>query len=375
MIIRKSIQICIILILITACTDTVSQTITEPVISPSAIPSKTQTAQPTSTPIPATATSTIQPISGLANWQINVRSGPGIYYSLLGEINKGERVQIIGVDPSNKWLAILFENDSDGQAWVSNEYVQSTELINLPILGLVTLFNGPPAPQANLAQKLNVRNGPGTHYDSLGLIPANTIIWLLGRNEDSSWYMIDYPSTQGGNGWVISGYVTTQDNMALPILDSSGNPMTEIPANQPVLTLGPPTPIYSIALSDDDSFENPSVSVEFSPLKSRQFSFSSDLSQPEGDRLDWIEFKPYGSYQNELITVSTSLICNGNGTIRLELFQADKQVFDWGNLDCGDSDKTISLSAGINYIFQLEIVGNDESSYLDYIISIITVLN
>ena len=359
--------ICIFLLVLTSCSPDTTLTETEAVNIPS--PSPTETATPTSsaTPIPILSTSTNQPISGLALWQLNVRSGPGIQYTLLGKINQGENVQINGQDPTGEWLMIVYD-DPSGQAWVTAEYVQYTSAGNLPIVGSITLSNGTPAPQGTLSEKINVREGPGTQYESLGILPANATIWIIGRNLDGSWLLINYPSAPDGKGWVISGYVIVQDIMGLPAMDSAGTLIHKTPGVPPEIAAFTPTAELSIATNDDDSFEKPAISIVFSPIGTEKIRYTSDLSQPNGDRTDWVKVQFQGSNQSDMVSITASLFCSGNGSIVVQLFKDLQKADNWGELSCGDKDQLIKISAGIQYIFQFEIVGQASSSYIFYTI-------
>ena len=53
---------------------------------------------------------------------------------------------------------------------------------------------------------INVREGPGNEYDSLGKLEAGTIIQVTGYSEDGRWASLVLPG--GGIGWVNTGYLT-----------------------------------------------------------------------------------------------------------------------------------------------------------------------
>jgi uncharacterized protein YraI len=317
--------------------------------------SPTKTFSPSVTPLPPTSTITPEPLSGLTLWQINVRSGPGIYYTLLGQINQNQPIRIIGVDASLEWFAIEYTSGPEGRGWVTAEYVQALGTDDLPIIGQITLPNGTPAPQASLTQKLNVRSGPGTHYDSLGILPENAPVWLTGRNESGSWLQIDFPTAPASKGWIIAGYVKAQDIQSLPALDSSGTPLADLPVTQATMLISTSTPTFAPAYQDEDSAEKPGTSQVFSPLGIRNFSYSSDLSTPDGDLVDWIAIHPYASQIGTQASLSTSLVCAGNGSLQVQLWQENQQLTNWGSLNCGDINKTLNLTGGSDYIFRLSI--------------------
>ncbi len=342
-----------------------SQTAT--VASPTQLPSSTFF--PSLTPPLPTATITPEPVSGLTLWQVNIRSGPGIYYTLLGQINQNQPIQIIGVDASLEWFAIKYTSGPEGRGWITSEYIQATGTDKLPIIGQITLPNGTPAPQANLTQRLNVRSGPGTHYDSLGILPVNAIVWLTGRNESASWLQIDFPTASAGKGWIIAGYVRAQDILSLPALDSSGTPLADLQTTQPMMLIPTSTPTNAPAYQDEDSAEKPGTSQVFSPLGIRNFSYTSDLSTPDGDLVDWIAIRPYASQSGKQVSLYTSLLCAGTGSLEVQLWQNNQQLANWGNLTCGDSNKLLKLTDGNDYLFRLSINATSGLRYVLYTFS------
>ena len=366
MLLKHFIKLSIILLVLSACgvenhpLPSQTATVAKPTLSPSStiLPSLTL-------PLPTT-TITPEPLSGLTLWQVNVRSGPGIYYTLLGQINQNLPVQVIGVDVSLEWFAIIYTSGPEGLGWVTSEYVQATGTEKLPIIGQVILPNGTPAPQAKLTQRLNVRSGPGTHYDTLGILPVNTIVLLTGRNESGSWLQIDFPTAAAGKGWIIAGYVNAQDILSLPALDPSGTPLSDIPTNQATMLIPTTTPTIAPAYQDEDSATKPGTSQVFSPLGIRNFSYSSDLSTPEGDLVDWIEIRLNMPQSGTQVSLYTSLKCVGNGSLQIQLWQENQQLTNWGNLTCGDTNKLLKFIDGSDFLFRLSINSASDFHYVFY---------
>jgi uncharacterized repeat protein (TIGR01451 family) len=73
---------------------------------------------------------------------------------------------------------------------------------------------------------LNVREGPGTTFNVLGNIPANTQVSVLSRNEDGAWwYICCLPGTQTA-GWVSAQLLApnfdgTQATTLLPLFGTT----------------------------------------------------------------------------------------------------------------------------------------------------------
>jgi hypothetical protein len=54
--------------------------------------------------------------------RLNVRSGPGVSYRVLGQLRQGDVVQIL--DQASGWLKIVYPAAQGGQAWVSGNFVR-----------------------------------------------------------------------------------------------------------------------------------------------------------------------------------------------------------------------------------------------------------
>ena len=54
--------------------------------------------------------------------RLNVRSGPGVTYSALGDLKQGDRVEVIGRQGS--WLQIVYSASASGTGWVRSAYVR-----------------------------------------------------------------------------------------------------------------------------------------------------------------------------------------------------------------------------------------------------------
>ena len=98
--------------LVTACTMEVSKiedavTVpTEGLITATLYP--TFTPRATATFLPATAVPTVEPVTGKATAQINVRERPSTASVSLGLLNINAEVQIIGKDEETTWYQIIF---------------------------------------------------------------------------------------------------------------------------------------------------------------------------------------------------------------------------------------------------------------------------
>jgi len=80
--------------------------------------------------------------------------------------------------------------------------------------------------------QINVRSGPGTDYDSIGVMIAGQTAAALGRSVGGSWIMVKYPGVTSGVGWVYSPLVTLLGGGDLPIVEP---PPTSTPRVTPTI--------------------------------------------------------------------------------------------------------------------------------------------
>ncbi len=98
----------------------------------------------------------------------------------------------------------------------------------------------PVPPSVTILQNMNVRQGPGIYYPIIGPGPAGQTSLILGRNSDSSWLQVEYPSADG-KGWVYADLVQINNSIeGVAIASAPPPPPTPTPIPSP--TPGPPVP-------------------------------------------------------------------------------------------------------------------------------------
>lgn len=332
--------------------------VASPSISASPTPTPTATLAPEPSP-----TATPVPVEGITTTRLNVRAGPSTVRESLGLIEAGQTVQIVGRDESGSWYAILFPAGPDGRGWIAAAYVQAADTDRLPVIVLTTPTPTPAGPTARLTQRLNVRTGPATTYEILGTLEAGTVVTLTGRNETGTWTQIEFPAAPNGRGWVTAAYLQADDLTNLPLVNASGTPITPLP-DRPTPLAATPTPTVGPAPLDGDSRILPAVQVTFAPGGVRQFTYTSDLSSPEGDLEDWLEFTPFASGPQALIFAS--LICEGNATLTVEFWQHGAPLLESPALACGARQAPLYLPAGAAVQMRLRIAETDTLRYCHY---------
>ena len=190
----------------------------------------TATATPqvsTPTAVPANATAVIN------TGKLNVRSGPGIEYSIVTAVNYGETVGLLARNPESTWALIRTSQAVDG--WVNVKYITPNVAISsLPIVG--TAVTATPGPQATAtiagptavpgaayvtASTLNVRAAAGLSYARVDQVYYGNTVWVNGRNLDTTWISLITPD--GVAGWVNAKYIASNINFStLPVTSQTG---------------------------------------------------------------------------------------------------------------------------------------------------------
>ncbi len=172
---------------------------------------------PTETLAPAVALPT--EIVVLAGNVINVRSGPGRQYQVLGRLAGGNTAPVLGKSLDDQWWHIRFRGKL---GWVHGDYVapvqatsdgqaatNTTPLADLPTLPTIVIPAG---------DIVNLRAGPGAEHPLLGRLVGGQRAEITGKNADQTWWQIRYGS---GAAWISARFVRTEGNLsAIPIRDS-----------------------------------------------------------------------------------------------------------------------------------------------------------
>jgi uncharacterized protein YraI len=304
-------------------------------------------------------------IEGKLNIKVNVRSGPGISYDSLGQLDAGVNVQVFARDETGAWFQILFPASPGGIGWVTAQYVTIPSGTVVPFQATPT----PAGPMGRVIQRLNVRSGPGTTYKSLGLLEPGAAVFLSGKNSSASWFQIDFSSGPGGHGWVTAQYIQTDAAGELPVLDDFGNIVTPGAAGTPSSPVMVPTPTIGPAPAEGDSSTSPAIHVSFSVAGTRHFIYSDQVSIPQGDAEDWLAFTPF-SVTGTNARLIFSLACAGNGFLKVELWQGGIILSGWGTLGCGDKGKTILLPAGQMILIKITPVPGDGLQLVSYTLDV-----
>jgi uncharacterized protein YgiM (DUF1202 family) len=224
--------------------------------------------------------------------------------------------------------------------------------------------------------QLNVRSEPSAESNLLGSIQIGTTVQILGKDPTSGWWLILYPESPAGRGWVTAQFVQVADPSNVPVISGGAQTAENLPTTGAGPTVaaggepGPspaPTPALATAYPDGDSAESPAVSITLSKASTQTFNYSSDISSPEGDPEDWVQFKLDGQTGQQTI-VAVVLDCSGSSDMNVELIQNNTLLQGWENISCGQrSQLQLYLYAGSYYTLRLyPTQGNNAINYVAY---------
>jgi uncharacterized protein YraI len=320
------------------------------------IPRVGETAQISTQSVPmpsAAAESTISPVEGTTTTQVNVRAGPTTASESLGLVGPFVKVQVIGKDASGSWYQIIYAESQTGKGWVRAEFVQVNAPAEIP---LVEAISGSGSAVSGLViQKVNVRNGPGIEYELLGVLNSNDVVFITGKDPDGKWIQIEFASAPDGKGWVTAEFLQMGNIETVPLIATATTDETTNPTD------ATPTPniITMSAIQDGDSMQAPLAMATFSPTGARALQVNGDVSAPDGDLEDWIQFTTDGE------VIAVQIICPGN-TLRVELWDNEKPVDD---LPCGDRS-FVTVAPNSSYFLRLSESSVNMPGYTNYILQV-----
>ena len=311
-----------------------------------------------------TSQPTLAPVDGITSTQVNVRAEPSTVSNVLGIIPADMRVEIVGKDPGENWWQILYSQGIDGKGWVTAQYITTATRPEVPIIG----GDGADPNNGNVAvvqQKINIRSGPGTGFNSIGTLNPQDAVNLTGKDANGTWLQIEFPAGEGpeGKGWINAAFVQANGVENLPIVTDAGVIVgTGTPTNIPL----PPTPTLVPAWMDNDAAESPIAQVTFDPSGTRILIYNGDVSTPEGDSQDWVGFTSHSTL------VIASLECIGSNSLKVDILENDVPTNQ--TIACGGQMKTIAVNPGTSYLVHLQAIPSSESlEYTHYTLTIKTI--
>ncbi len=156
-----------------------------------------------------------------ANTIVNVRTGPGTNFDVLGQILPENSYQAISRD--GDWWEIDIGGSESG--WIIDEFVAQnadtalaasvaaeSDAENVEVAAAAAEVAEesvaaalPDYPSLSTSQIINLRGGPGTNYDILGQANPGVNYRILGKNEPGDWWQIE--GSNGQTAWIYGQLV------------------------------------------------------------------------------------------------------------------------------------------------------------------------
>ena len=134
--------------------------------------------------------------SATATTGVNIRSGPGTSYSIIGGLTRGQSITIVG-KAKNGWSKVRFNGDT---AYVSAQYLDSKHgSVSTASVTIYTKGN------KVTTAPLNVRSGPGLNNKVVGYLSSGQDVSLTGK-QSRGFAEILYGGTRA---WVSSQYLAS----------------------------------------------------------------------------------------------------------------------------------------------------------------------
>ena len=164
--------------------------------------SNTNSGSSSSTGSSSSSSTTTQSGTVKVNGGLNVRSGAGTGYSVIGSLSNGSKVEI--VETSGTWYKIKY---GSGYGYVSKDYItvsssssgNSSSSSTGSSSSSTTIQSG----TVKVNGGLNVRSGAGTSYSVIGSLSNGSKVEIV--ETSGTWYKIKYGS---GYGYVSKDYIT-----------------------------------------------------------------------------------------------------------------------------------------------------------------------
>ena len=257
----------------------------------------------TQKPGDSTTTETVQTGTVKVSNSLNVRSGAGTNYSVLGSLSNGAKVEIVGT--SGSWYKIKY---GSGYGYVSKDYVTVSSSSNNSSSNsgssnsgssnnTITTPSTSTTGTIKVNDTLNVRSGAGTSYSVIGSLKNGATVEIV--ETSGSWYKIKYGS---GYGYVSKDYVTVSSSSN----NSSSNSGSSNSGSSNNTTTTPSTSTTGTIKVNDTLNVRSGAGTSYSVIGSLKNGATVEIVETSGS---WYKIKygsGYGYVSKDYVTVSSS---------------------------------------------------------------------
>ncbi|VAW32277.1 hypothetical protein MNBD_CHLOROFLEXI01-3370 [hydrothermal vent metagenome] len=339
------------------------------VATPTAVPEEAaEIAPPPDTSSEETAVSEDAPVMELAPvaagqptmttlTDLNVRSGPGTNYAIVGVLRAGESAAIAGKSNSGFWWKIVCPPGSGGECWASAGAQYSTA-VNA---GGVPIAAAPALPVAT----------------SVAAVPTSGSTATVTATTDPNATATTTATATAtlGAGTVAptaTATVTATATATATATQTNGNPP---PTETAVFT---PTPTATteqqgqIAPFDNDSLQNPATSVFLSITGTRDFSYSDAISYEEGDQDDWVEFEfPNNSNSSQVVWITLDCAISGSDSAQVRATIYEDEAGTTKIVLCGQGETQLTVDNTKTQQVRIHFGITAENVYATYTITVV----
>ena len=257
----------------------------------------------TQKPGDSTTTETVQTGTVKVSNSLNVRSGAGTNYSVLGSLSNGAKVEIVGT--SGSWYKIKY---GSGYGYVSKDYVTVSSSSNNSSSNsgssnsgssnnTITTPSTSTTGTIKVNDTLNVRSGAGTSYSVIGSLKNGATVEIV--ETSGSWYKIKYGS---GYGYVSKDYVTVSSSSN----NSSSNSGSSNSGSSNNTITTPSTSTTGTIKVNDTLNVRSGAGTSYSVIGSLKNGATVEIVETSGS---WYKIKygsGYGYVSKDYVTVSSS---------------------------------------------------------------------
>ena len=338
--------------------ETEVQTVVETVVvvaTPTLLPTEAPASSDVSVlevPAPASGDPTVTSLVDL-----NVRTGPGTNYDIVGALPANSSATIVGRSPDGFWWKITCPANVGNECWTSAGSSYSTA----SNAGGVAVASVPPAPTHAATSTYT----PSATAQATGTYPPETAtaLYLTGT--------ATYTATPPDGP--TATYTYTPSATATEANNVTGTPTSTSTSTATATYTATSTEAAPIAPFDNDSLQNPAVSVFLSITGNRNFSYTEQISYSGGDNDDWVEFEfPNNSNPNQLVFITLDCTYSGNTgnaqgrvTIYEDQQQTSKIVL------CNDGETTLTVDNTKVQQARIYFGVTNEGVLLDYTITVV----
>ncbi len=109
----------------------------------------------------------------------------------------------LGLKASDEAVMIVAHDPTSGKLYWSGMLVAAGGFANVPADANSTPgAGGEEVKSVKTLDVLNLRSGPGTSYDSYGLMDAATVLQVIGKSSDGEWWQVECVLDAKGECWV-----------------------------------------------------------------------------------------------------------------------------------------------------------------------------